>query len=278
MAPRTRDTCAAPPLVTGVDIAAALRAAGLRPGGVLLVHAALSPLGHVVGGAEAVVLALREAVGPDGTLMAPAQSWTNLDPASGVHDRPEADWPAIRAGLPGYDPATTPSDRMGRVAEVIRTWPGARRSPHPARSWAALGPEADALTAIHDAHDPHGPGSPLGRARERRASILLLGVGYGACTALHLGETLTARPGDPIKRHTSWIRTATGRLAVDYTTPAFDAAPFPRIGAAFERVAGLGPHPLGAGHLRLIPMAPLVDFAVEWLGHARGVSPRDPSR
>src|SRR5918911_5601699 len=43
---------------------------GLGPGGALMVHCRMSALGHVVGGAETVVRALLDALGPGGTLMA----------------------------------------------------------------------------------------------------------------------------------------------------------------------------------------------------------------
>ena len=54
--------------VRAAAIAAELRSLGVRPGGVLLVHSSLSALGYVAGGPEAVVDALQEAVGPEGTL------------------------------------------------------------------------------------------------------------------------------------------------------------------------------------------------------------------
>ena len=43
---------------------------GLRQGGVTMVHCRMSALGRVVGGAETVVRALLDALGPEGTLVA----------------------------------------------------------------------------------------------------------------------------------------------------------------------------------------------------------------
>ena len=57
-------------LVGRTRLARELAALGLRPGAVALVHCRMSALGTVVGGAETVVRALLEAVGPDGTLVA----------------------------------------------------------------------------------------------------------------------------------------------------------------------------------------------------------------
>ena len=42
---------------------------GVRPGGVIMLHASVKSVGWVVGGPDVVLHALREALGPDGTLM-----------------------------------------------------------------------------------------------------------------------------------------------------------------------------------------------------------------
>ena len=51
-------------VVTKQDIAEGLAALGVRAGDALLVHSSLSRFGHVEGGADAVIDALLEAVGP----------------------------------------------------------------------------------------------------------------------------------------------------------------------------------------------------------------------
>src|SRR5689334_19612096 len=61
-------------LVTRASLAADLAALGVRRGDTLLVHASLRSLGWACGGPVAVVLALRDALGPDGTLVVPAQT------------------------------------------------------------------------------------------------------------------------------------------------------------------------------------------------------------
>ena len=62
------------------EILAGLKGAGVAPGDVLLVHSALTPIGYVEGGAATVARALLEAVGPDGTLVAPAFCFVNPSP------------------------------------------------------------------------------------------------------------------------------------------------------------------------------------------------------
>lgn len=258
-----------PVLVKQTDVEAACRRAGLQEGDVAIVHASLSRLGYVIGGAETIVRALLECVGATGTLMAPTQTWLNLDPERNVHGLPAETWPVLRQELPGFDPATSPSIGMGAVAEMIRTWPGACRSAHPARSWAAIGAKAADLVAEHDLNDVHGERTPLGAAIRARAWVVLLGVGYDKCTALHLAETRAAGDDARVLNERGWLRTAVGRQEVSYTTHEFDDADFPLIGAAFEKEADLHAVPVGSGEVRAVDASRLVDFATRWMQERR---------
>ena len=67
------------------DIIDALKEIGLQRGDSVMVHTSLSRIGYVCGGAQAVIEALIEVVGDEGTIMMPTQSWKNLDPETGVH-------------------------------------------------------------------------------------------------------------------------------------------------------------------------------------------------
>jgi hypothetical protein len=53
------------------DIVRALREAGLNAGDLTLVHSSLSAFGHIEGGADAVIDAFLEVLGPTGTLLTP---------------------------------------------------------------------------------------------------------------------------------------------------------------------------------------------------------------
>jgi hypothetical protein len=104
-------------------------------------------MGSVIDGAQSVVQALLGAVGPTGTLVGPAPSWQLCDPAYLADPAvPEEAWPLIRDTLPVFDPAVTPSQTMGAVAELLRTYPGrseantpiapsVRSATVPRRSW-----------------------------------------------------------------------------------------------------------------------------------------------
>jgi len=150
-----------------------LHALGVQPGGVLLVHTSFRAVRPVDGGPQGLIDALRDALGPDGTLVMP--SWTGSD------DEP-------------FDPATTPaSPDLGIVAETFRGQPDVTRSNH-AFACAAIGPHAAAITTGPLPLPPHRRESPVGRVHDLDGQVLLLGVDHDADTTLHLAELLAAVP------------------------------------------------------------------------------------
>jgi aminoglycoside 3-N-acetyltransferase len=169
--------------------AAQLRDLGVKSGDVVLLHSSMKSLGFVVGGSQAVVQALLDVVGSDGTVVVPTHTSDNGEPAYWQHPPvPQAWWPVIREQAPGFDPAISPSRSMGVIAETVRTWPGALRSNHPVVSFAALGAQAADITAVHQLDDAFGDRSPLGATYRLDGLVLLLGCGHGSNTSLHLAE------------------------------------------------------------------------------------------
>lgn len=154
-------------------LAEQLRVLGVRQGDVLVLHCAFRAVRPVDGGPDGLIDALLEALGPRGTLVMP--SW------AGVDDEP-------------FDPRTSPvSPDLGVVAETFRRRPGVRRADHPF-AFAALGPEAGRIVADPLPLPPHVPESPIGRVHELDGRVLLLGVGHGENTTLHLAELLAGVP------------------------------------------------------------------------------------
>ena len=255
------------------SLAEQLAACGLQPGQTVLVHSALSSLGWVVGGPVAVIQALLRVVGPSGTVMMPTQTWKNLDPASGAYQAegiPEAWWQIVREHVPAYDPAITPSIGMGVIAELFRTWPGAQRSAHPTRSFAALGPHADLLTAEHPLTDVFGPASPLGKLYELDGSILLIGLDHGSNTSLHLAEHLANYPGKRYVQESSAVLVDGRRQWLTYPSPdLMQDADFAAIGDAYEAAHGIARHTVGLAPVRFLRQRPLVDWAVVWMEQHR---------
>lgn len=257
-------------IVVKEDILDALSSLGIRSGQTIMVHTSLSSLGFVCGGAQVVIEALLETVGPDGTIMMPTQSWKNLDPVTGVHwEEPEDWWPLIRAHWPAYQKEITPTNTMGAVAEMFRTWPGTLRSDHPARSVAANGRYAADLTANHDLSNIFGDDSPIGRLYALDGYVLLIGVGYDKNTSLHLADVRASYPGKHNCTEYSAMMENGKRVWKEYDTLFVDGEDFDDIGKAFEQVHTVRKVTLGNGTLTLMRQRELVDFAVDWIEQNR---------
>ena len=252
------------------EIAEALRSVGLQSGDAVMVHTSLGKIGYVCGGAQVVIEALIEVVGQEGTVMMPSQSWKNLDPETGVHwDADESDWKRIRDHWPAYNKTITPTNTMGAVAEMFRSWPGAVRSDHPARSVAAWGKHAEYLTKNHDLSDIFGETSPLAKFYKLDGKVLLIGVGYDKNTSLHLADVRAEYPGKHTCVEHSAVLENGRRVWKTYETLFVDGEDFTAIGAAFEAARPVKKAPVGQTELSLMRQRELVDFAVEWIENNR---------
>src|SRR5258707_5913637 len=246
---------------TRASLARELRALGVTPGAVLLVHASLKRLGWVVGGAHAVVLALTDALGRDGTLVMPTFSGQLTDPAGWPEPAVPAAWiETLRDHLPTFDPARTPTRGMGAIAEAFRTWPEVRRSTHPVTSLAAYGRHAAALMAHHSLPWSLGDQTPMGRLYELDAQILLLGVGHDRNSSLHLAESRAVHGRRKIRR--MLVEENGVRAWRDFSEVDDDRGRlFPIVGAAFEATGQARLGNVGAAESRLLPQRALVGFA-----------------
>lgn len=257
-------------LIVPADIRRAFQEVGLKKGQAVMAHTSLSRLGYVCGGAQAVIEALLDGVGDEGTVMMPTQSWKNLDPFSGVYGQePKEWWPIIRENIPAYDKRITPTNTMGAVAEMFRQWPGVLRSDHPARSVAAWGKSARYLTENHGLSDIFGDSSPIGRLYELDGYVLLIGVGYDKNTSLHLADVRAEYPGKHTVREGSAVQAGGQRVWKTYETLAVDGEDFPAIGETFERTGQVRHAALGNGVLSMMRQRTLVDFAVKWIEENR---------
>ncbi|HEY9294185.1 MAG TPA: aminoglycoside 3-N-acetyltransferase [Microlunatus sp.] len=198
--------------VTRTRLADALGDLGVRRGSVLMVHVRMSALGWMVGGMDAIVWALRDTVGPDGTLMA----------FTGWEDSPyhvsawPAGWRAAYRDQPAFDPAVSAARReFGRFPERLRTWPGAQRSNHPEVSFAALGPNAHQLLADADDGDPWGADGPLGRLVAADGQVLMLGAPLSRLTLCHHAEAVAAVEG---KRYHEYVMPVRAGDEVEWQT------------------------------------------------------------
>ena len=117
-------------------------------------------MGWVNGGPVAVIQALEDLLGPEGTLVMPTLqralgAFLLAEPA---HPR-DGWWKTVRATMPPFQPDLTPTRGMGAVRKAFRGQAGVVRSAHPRVSFAAWGRDA-AVTAGHTLAVGMGEGSP----------------------------------------------------------------------------------------------------------------------
>jgi aminoglycoside 3-N-acetyltransferase len=243
---------------------------GLTQGQTVLVHTAMSKLGWIAGGPRALIEALLDVLGPSGTVMMPAHSGDNSEPSHWRNPPvPEHWWQTIRDEFPPYDARITPTQNVGRVAELFRTWPGAIRSNHPVGSMAAVGPNAAYLTAGETLAGEFDDESPVGRLYKVDGSILLLGVGHESNTSLHLAEHRASWPGKRDHQQGSAVLVNGVRRWVSYTSLDYDSGDFPNIGDTYEAEYEIKRGRVGRAEARFLRQRPLVDYAVAWMERFR---------
>ena len=249
--------------ISETDLVRDFKALGIAPGMTLVVHSSLRSVGWVLGGAPTVVRSILQALGRDGTAVMPAATPHCADPASWHEPHIPAEWmDHVREHLPVFDPRTTPTS-MGAVPETFRNWPGTMRSHHPVESVCANGPLAAKITAPHPLAYSEGPDGPFGRLHELDSRILLLGVGFNRCTALHYAESLA-----PNRRVTTVrfpVLEDGKRLWKQVQNVADDLdTHFPVLGEQYLASGRPGRGKVGQAEAVLVDMRDLVDFAVEY--------------
>lgn len=260
-----------PPFFTAADLGEHLERLGVGPGMTLMLHASLRSMGWVVGGADQVLQALLDRLGPKGTLMMYA----------GWEDNPYhlEQWDADRrnaylVGCPPFEPKRSRARRdHGVLAESLRTWPGACRSDHPEASMVAVGAQARQLTRHHPHDFPFGPGSPLDRLVHAEGHVLLLGSHLAHVTLLHLAENLARLPHKrqarytmPVLRHgqpvwETFVDFDTSQGIVD--RPGEDY--FETITRAYLETGAARSGLIGCARSHLLDARGLLNFAVHWM-------------
>ena len=243
---------------------------GVTEGMTLIVHSSLSSIGWVCGGAVGVVLALEQALTDDGTLVMPTHSGHLSDPAKWENPPvPQAWWQTIRESMPAYDPVMTPVSGIGTVAEVFRKQAGVTRSLHPNYSFAAWGRESEYVTSGEKLDFSMDRESPLARVYELDGYVLLLGVGHGSNTSLHLAEYLADYGGKSYVDCFAPTNRDGTREWTRYRDIDLDSDDFGDVGAAFEKTGGVEFGAVGKATARLMKQRDLVDFGVEWMQEHR---------
>lgn len=259
-------------IVTEESLKEDLAALGITQGDGVFVHSAMRPLGQVIGGPRVVVAALMASVGRRGLVAMPGYSDdAKFPPQIDSESCTSAERARIEDAVPGYDPQLSPTAGMGAIAECFRTWPGTKRSGHPTISVCLNGVGAAEYAAVHDLEWACGPNSPLGTLRGRaQMKILLAGVGWNRCSALHTAEVLAAHRRTKMRRFKLPGAEPEWREVVDAANDMNRL--FPAVGAAFEETGAVTFGALGRAEARVCDYAALVAFATDWIDDANARS------
>ena len=262
---KTEKTIGGP--ITSESIKKDLEAIGVNPGMVLFVHSSLSKIGWVSGGPVAVILALEEVLGPEGTLVMPTHSGNLSDPEEWSNPPVPQEWKEIiRQTMPAFDPEITPTRGMGRIAESFRSQRNVLRSDHPHMSFAARGKFAPLITENQSLDFSLGDGSPLARIYDLAGMILLLGVKHDNNTSLHLSEYRADFEGKKEISQGAPIMVDGKRQWVKIRDWEEHSENFIKLGKAYKKTGGLLMEgKIGMAESQLIPQREMVDFGVGWM-------------
>ena len=254
--------------ITRTSLANDLRILGIRSGDVIIAHASMSKLGWVVGREVTIVDAILDVLGEDGTLIMPSQTGENSDPTYWQNPPVPDEWiEIIKEHAPAYDPKRTPTRSMGKVVDNLLMHPNCVRSNHPQVSFCGVGKDAKDILSDHQLTPGLGLGSPLKKLYDMNAKILLLGVGYGNCTSLHLPESQL----ENVKKHKNGAKMYVEGIPtwIDFEEICYDDEDFDKIGEDYEKEYHVYKHTIGNYCCRLIDLKELCDFALSWFKENR---------
>lgn len=179
------------------DIVSELRRLGVKRGMGLMVHSSLSAFGWVEGGANAVIEALMEATGKEGTILMPS---FNHGAAFG------------EKGQGYYDPKETPTTN-GTIPDTFWRLPDVYRSLNPTHPFAAWGKNAKRYVENHHLTFTMGEDSPLGLLALEDGYQINLGTTHRTTTAKHVAETIKRVRCLGLRTEEYLVKLPNGRMA-----------------------------------------------------------------
>ena len=182
------------------ELANDFRKLGIAAGDTVMLHASVRAVGEVAGGPDAIHLALKSALTPEGTLMMYASCPRFYDEVGRGNLTMEQER-ELHEKLPAFDPLTARSDRdNGILVEFLRTFPGSHVNHHVAR-FVCWGKQTEYLLASQLWNYAFGADSALERFLLLDGKIVLLGSDHDAVTFLHYAEHIADIPEKRVARY-----------------------------------------------------------------------------
>ena len=231
-------------LITQKEILEELKELGVGAGMILEVHASLSAFGYVCGGAQTVVNALIEAVGYSGTLLMAMQCSDNTEPSAWENPPIERHLiKAVREQMPAFNKKESDTRGMGAIVENLRRREG--------------------IVVSHQSlHFPLSEESPAARLYELKGSVLLMGVDYTRCTALHLAEYRSEIR--PVILRGAAVELEGKRMWKKYLDLDIDSEIFNKAGKRLEEKGFVKKGKAGMADLKLFKADAAIDEAVRY--------------
>ena len=255
------------PIFSVESIANDLHHLGLQPGMKVIVHSSYKAIGHVIGGPASVILALEEAITPNGSILMPTFTENLCDPSTEENYYPPEYWDQVRSHMPVYQADLSPTTKsIGIIPEVFRKQDGVIRSSHPHVSFAAWGKYQHEMIDAHSFHYALGEGSPIARLYDLDGHILILGAPLNSNTSLHLAEYRLPEEKRTKKTWDVCVLQEGKRTWTQYEDVDNNSDDFPQILMDYMKEGRLFHEgKVGNAACYFLPQRLMVDFGVEWM-------------
>lgn len=236
------------------DIIEGFQKLGLQKGDTVLVHSSLSSFGYVEGGADAVIEALIDTTGTEGTVVVPTLTGK-------LTDSPKC---------PPYFDVNNTKCWTGIIPETFRHYKKAKRSLHPTHSVSAIGKNRDYLIENHEMTlSPCDKNSPYYKISRLNGKILLIGVDLESNTSIHSCEEIAKVPYHLQKEMTHAVvidyegnKITVNNYLHDWHKPPTDFTKFEDL---FVKNDIMKFGKIGNSPIRIIDSKAMFDFAVDLL-------------
>jgi len=254
------------PHVDKQQIEDGLAKVGLTAGDVVLVHSSLSALGYVEGGADTVIDALLETVGPTGTVVLPTFNWREF------HEADVAVLDLVNSSV---------KEEVGIIPETFRKRPEAIRGHHICHSVAAIGPQAP--NVLGEGVRSFGEGSTFHQLYELDAWCLFLGATFNSCTELHAVEEYMQVPYRSYRDFEgSTVILEDGSVipsrSVEFLRNSDHVNDFGKMREVYERHGVLRVAQVGSGEVLNARIRDIFDIAVDYMREDLGFLLNEDSR